>query len=186
MSGGALRHLTAADFRRQPWANGRGETLELARADAAGAMLWRLSVATVETDGPFSLFPGVDRVLTVIEGPGFALEGEGIALRAGPLEPVAFPGDVPVRAAGVSAPCRDLNVMTARGRWRARVRRGVAEFAVAPAPGGLAALFALAPGGLIANGERLEAARGDLVLSPGFTAVVSSVPLLAVALDPAA
>ena len=40
----SLRLLTAAEFRRLPWANGRGTTLELVRQDdAAGALLWRLS-----------------------------------------------------------------------------------------------------------------------------------------------
>ena len=46
-------HLTQADYRIQPWANGRGQTVELARADDAQGMVWRLSVAAVVEDGPF-------------------------------------------------------------------------------------------------------------------------------------
>lgn len=184
MSGGAVRHLRAADFRRQPWANGRGETLELARADDGAGMLWRLSLATVAEDGPFSVFPGVDRSLTVIEGPGFDLVGEGIARRAALLEPVAFPGDVPVAARGVTAPSRDFNAMVARGRWRVRVRREVAEFAVPVAPGGSVAILALSLGGVIVNGEAFEVLRGDLLMSRGFAAVFAAAPVLAVALDP--
>lgn len=138
-----IRHLTAADYQRQPWANGRGETVELARADGPGGMLWRLSVATVAEAGPFSLLPGIERVLTVISGPGFALEGEGIALDAAPLVPVAFPGDVPVAAVRVAAPSEDFNVMVARSLPRPEV--AVIRGSVWLEAGGLLAVLALGP-----------------------------------------
>ncbi len=51
-------HLTAADYTRQPWKNGRGTTTELWRQDRDGALWVRLSRAAVVEDGPFSLFPG--------------------------------------------------------------------------------------------------------------------------------
>lgn len=54
-----------------PWKNGGGRTAEIL-ASPAGAGLddfaWRISTAEVATSGPFSLFPGVQRCLTVIEG----------------------------------------------------------------------------------------------------------------------
>lgn len=99
----------AADHRRMPWANGRGVTVEMLREDGM-----RLSVATVAEDGPFSVFPGVERVLTVISGPGFRLTG-AVDLECRPMVPVAFPGDVPTGAIDVSAASEDFNVMTARG-----------------------------------------------------------------------
>ncbi len=98
---------TPADYRIMPWANGRGQTTELLREDGL-----RLSIATVTEDGPFSIFPGITRNLTVITGPGFRLQGDGIALAAHPLIPVAFPGDMPIHATGVTAPSEDFNVMT--------------------------------------------------------------------------
>lgn len=108
-----IRHLTPADYRVQRWANGRGETVEIARADGPDGLLWRLSIAQVVEDGPFSRFPGIARSLTVIDGPGFAIRGPGIDLRADPLVPVSFPGDAEVGAAGVAGISRDFNVMTA-------------------------------------------------------------------------
>lgn len=183
MSAGLIRRLTAADYRLQPWANGQGETLELARADDAEGMLWRLSVATVAADGPFSVLPGVDRILTVIDGPGFGLTGGGLQLQADLLVPVAFPGDVALRAEGVAAPSRDFNVMVARGRMRARVRPGIAEFAVT---GGTVALYALTPGGMVVNGETLLMEPGQMVIASGFVAVFASARVLAVTLDAAA
>jgi environmental stress-induced protein Ves len=115
------RWLGPPDFKTMPWANGKGVTVELARADVGGAMLWRLSRASVVEDGPFSIFPGVERNLTVLTGPGFDLLGEGIALQARCFDPVEFAGDVPVRASGVTAPSDDFNVMTARSAGRAEV-----------------------------------------------------------------
>lgn len=117
-----IRHLTAADFRPMPWANGKGVTVELARADGPEGMLWRLSRASVTENGPFSILPKIERNLTILTGPGFDLTGNGIALQARPFAPVAFPGDVPVTATGVIAPSDDFNVMTARGLPRPEVR----------------------------------------------------------------
>jgi environmental stress-induced protein Ves len=115
------RILGPEDFRQMPWSNGKGITTELARADRDGRMLWRLSRASVVEDGPFSIFPGIERNLTVVTGPGFDLTGEGISLRARPMAPVAFPGDVPMTALAVSAPSDDFNVMTDRALPRPRV-----------------------------------------------------------------
>ena len=86
---------------------------------------WRVSMAEVASDGPFSLFPGIDRTLTVIEGEGMELMIEGrpsLIVGAG-ADPVVFPGDVPTSAKLQSGPIRDLNVMTRRGRFQHDVRR---------------------------------------------------------------
>lgn len=110
-----IRHLTGRDYREMPWANGRGVTVEMLRVDRDGALLWRLSRASVVEAGAFSQFPGFERNLTVISGPGFDLVGEGVHLQARPLQPVSFAGDVAIRAEAVTAPSDDFNVMVARG-----------------------------------------------------------------------
>ncbi len=133
------RWLGPADFKTMAWANGKGVTVELARADAGGVMQWRLSRARVVEDGPFSIFPGVERNLTVLSGPGFGLKGDGIEVQARPYVPVAFAGDAAVRAVGVLAPSDDFNVMTARDLGRAQVR--VLAGAEAVSAGGLAAVY---------------------------------------------
>lgn len=154
-----IRHLTPADYRRQPWANGRGVTVELARSDGPQGLLWRLSMATVAEDGPFSLFPGIERNLTVISGPGFRLSGEGHDLQANPLEPVSFPGDIALAATGVAAPSEDFNVMTARALPRPEVAVFTGEARIES--GGLLAIFAIHT--LHAAGRQM--ARHDLILS---------------------
>ena len=145
-----MRLLPPDGYRRMPWANGRGVTVEIARADDADGLLWRLSMAQVAEDGPFSAFPGLDRSLTVIDGPGFGLQGEGWALRADPGVPVGFPGDVPVMATEVTGPAEDLNVMWRRNRFAARVRVGTGAMA---AEGAVIALIGLAAQGVTVNGE---------------------------------
>jgi environmental stress-induced protein Ves len=136
-----IRNLTAANFRMMPWANGKGVTIELARADGPEGMLWRLSRASVVENGAFSIFSGVERNLTVLTGPGFDLTGQGIAVQARPFAPVAFPGDVAVVASGVTEPSDDFNVMTARALPRPEVRVIMATQTLAPPPGGLLALY---------------------------------------------
>ncbi|MBL9055606.1 MAG: HutD family protein [Rhodobacteraceae bacterium] len=151
-----IRHLSAADFRPMPWANGKGVTVEMARADGPGGMLWRLSRASVVENGPFSIFPGVERNLTVLTGPGFDLVGEGVHLAARPMLPVAFAGDVAVRAEGVSAPSDDFNVMTARALPRPQVRVLTVVERLIPPPGGLLAVYRPDLAELILTDEPLD------------------------------
>jgi uncharacterized protein len=96
----------STNYRIMPWANGRGQTIEMLREDGPSGLHLRLSIATVSEPGPFSLFPSI--------GPGFHLTGNGHALHAAPLTPVSFPGDVAITATGVTAPSEDFNVMSAR------------------------------------------------------------------------
>lgn len=142
------------------WANGRGTTVEMARADGPDGLLWRLSMARVDEDGPFSIFPGLERNLTVISGPGFDLRG-ALNLRADPLVPVAFPGDVALSAQGVVAPCEDVNVMTARTLPRPVVT--VAQAGALLEGDGVLLVLALGPTNV--NGSRM--ARHDLVETTG-------------------
>lgn len=116
-----ISHLTSADFKMMPWANGLGTTVEMLRIEREGQLVLRLSRAMVVEDGAFSIFPRIDRNLTVLTGPGFELVGEGQRLPARPLVPVAFAGDIGMRAEGVTAPSEDFNVMWHRSQHRPMV-----------------------------------------------------------------
>ena len=51
-----------------PWANGGGRTLEVARCWAgSGPFDWRVSIAKVSTSGAFTVLPGIDRVLVLLD-----------------------------------------------------------------------------------------------------------------------
>lgn len=169
-----MRHLTPADYRVQPWKNGRGSTVEMFRAERDGRLLARLSRATVTEDGPFSLFPGLARSLTVLTGPGFRLHGPGLDLACLPLMPVAFPGDVPVTATGTGgAESEDFNVMTAADLPAPQVT--IAREGSVLAAGGLLALYALGPATV--NGTTLAA--DDLMLTTGPARIHGRAPVVA-------
>ena len=95
-----------------PWRNGGGVTREIARHDRDGQLVWRLSIADVASEGPFSAFPGLQRILTVIEGKGMLLaRPTKTALAANLFEPVAFSGDERINGVLPNGPCRDFNVI---------------------------------------------------------------------------
>jgi len=123
-----MRILRAADYRVMPWKNGGGTTTEIAVSpDGAGLenFDWRISMAKVETSGPFSSFAGIDRTLSVLEGEGIVLDiaGQPPAPLTTASAPLAFSGDVPTGAALIGGPITDLNVMTRRGRMAHKVER---------------------------------------------------------------
>lgn len=172
-----MRHLTSADYVAMPWANGRGTTIEMLRENGRdGGLMLRLSMASVVADGPFSMFPGIERNLTVITGPGFDLVGESRTFAA-PLTPIAFPGDVALRATGVTAPCTDFNVMTARAPQKPVVRIE-SDAEVAPPDGGRLAIFALEQGS--ASGKPVG--RYDLIITQQKTRVEGG-PFIVVQFD---
>jgi environmental stress-induced protein Ves len=121
-----MRILRAANYRRMKWKNGGGETVEIAVFPENAALDdfdWRVSMARVDGSGPFSLFPGVDRTLSVLEGEGILLSvaGRQPASLTGLSAPYSFPADVAANADLTAGPITDLNVMTRRGRYRHRV-----------------------------------------------------------------
>lgn len=139
-----MRVLRAADRIAAPWKNGGGVTREVAAFPPGAGMdafAWRVSLADVTADGPFSAFPGVDRVLTVIEGSGLVLDLDGRLLALGAnAPPIAFAGETPVEARLTQGPIRDLNVMVRRGQWRAEVSWFAGGVLAAPADGPLMVL----------------------------------------------
>ncbi len=122
------RHLRYADLKPTPWKSGGGVTREIAVGpDGAGSgddFLWRLSIAEVATPGPFSVFPGVDRTLTVLEGAGIKLdfaEGDDLVIDV-KWRPASFDGGRACDGKLIGGPVTDFNVMTRRPSVSHRVR----------------------------------------------------------------
>lgn len=122
----AVRIIRNDDLVRVPWKNGGGTTAEVAAFPEGSGFEtfgWRISMADVASDGPFSVFPGIDRTLIVVEGDGIELDVEGIAYPLDRNAPkLSFSGDDITTGRLLSGPIRDLNVMTRRGRFRHRTR----------------------------------------------------------------
>jgi len=120
--------LRSDSHRRMPWKNGGGETVEIA-VSPEGAVLadfdWRVSMATVATDGPFSVFPGIDRTLSILDGEGMTLfiEGRAPERLTQASEPLPFAADAATSATLIDGTITDLNVMTRRDCFTHSVRR---------------------------------------------------------------
>jgi environmental stress-induced protein Ves len=100
--------VRAGDVPPQPWPNGGGTTRELLRpADRS----WRISLAEIVSDGPFSVFAGQHRLLTVVDGPVLSLDVDGETHVVEPQRPFAFAGDAEVVASVPEGPVRALNVI---------------------------------------------------------------------------
>lgn len=165
------------DARSMKWTNGTGTTHELVRYPPEQADFdWRLSIAEVSQDGPFSQLIGIDRTIVFCQGPRMTLnvDGHSVDLEIG--EPFQFSGDSRTTCQVPDGSTRDLNVMTNR-------RTTVAETTKVHVDGNQSvnfsspesALIALTPGvTLDANPfpSPLEISTFDAVLSCG-TARVS-------------
>lgn len=107
--------IRSHDCKTQPWKNGLGVTREICSetqsADQGGGWLWRLSLARVDQDGPFSRFDGFDRILTVVRGEGMWLRASGLELDAHPFTPVRFSGDLDVSGQCRSTPIENFNLI---------------------------------------------------------------------------
>jgi environmental stress-induced protein Ves len=123
-----LKIIRAIDCRTTRWKNGGGSTTEIA-IEPSGASLesfdWRISMAQVASDGPFSEFPGIDRTLAVISGSGLHLSiaDKPTVTLDRDSDPVEFPGDVATSARLLSGEITDLNIMSRRQRFSHRLLR---------------------------------------------------------------
>jgi len=127
--------IRKSSFTATPWKNGGGVTHEAIRVPAAGdPFRWRVSVAHIDSSGPFSDFAGYNRKMVLLRGFGVALKfagGKDRELRQiGEL--VEFDGGVSTYCELLGGPCVDLNLMVLKS-VRAQVRiEPVGEAVVVP------------------------------------------------------
>ena len=104
------------------WRNGGGVTRELLAWPSPGDWAFRISVAEVERDGPFSPYPGVQRWFAVLSGGGVRLTVAGQARELRALgQPFRFDGGADTQCELLAGPTQDFNLMLRQGS--ASVRR---------------------------------------------------------------
>jgi environmental stress-induced protein Ves len=115
-----MKILRQEDYKVMPWKNGGGITTEI-WVSPQGAGLsgepfdWRVSIADVASDGPFSKFAGYDRNIMLLEGAGMRLATDATgAIDLALYRPAAFSGDWAVTGKLIDGPVRDFNLMVAR------------------------------------------------------------------------
>lgn len=121
------RVLPSYEYRRTRWRNGGGWTREIHAEPARDGADWdwRLSIAEITADGPFSTFPGIDRELVLLSGEGLRLrfaDGPAVELRP-PYERHHFPGEAAVHGELLDGPTQDFNLMWRRDRYEAELWR---------------------------------------------------------------
>ncbi|UCZ74480.1 HutD family protein [Dickeya zeae] len=142
------------------WKNGGGDTREICRVASGqpdGDFAWRASIATIEKDGDFSRFPGVDRVITLLSGEGVDLCGEGWQHRLTLHQPFAFTGEQAITARLCGGLSLDFNIMVERCGYRADVSVIKGTTVQTPVTDGIAYVLA---GHWCANTHRLAAGEG--------------------------
>ncbi|MBP8148299.1 MAG: HutD family protein [Limnohabitans sp.] len=111
-----------------PWKNGGGVTREIVCLPPGAGMNdfdWRVSIAHIASSGPFSAFPGVDRVITLLSGGGVHLLSDDAQVDHQldkPLTPFAFAGEASIHARLLAGDCHDFNVMTRRNACSATLQ----------------------------------------------------------------
>lgn len=121
-----MHTLSARDYPVTPWKNGGGTTRQILISPPDATLDdfdYRISMASVASDGPFSHFAGVDRQLLLLDGNGLLLvRGDGshsqLDVHSNPL---AFAGEEPILSQLQDGPVSDFNVMTRRNRYRQQV-----------------------------------------------------------------
>lgn len=150
-----MRIIRQQDLTEGRWRNGMGVSWDIAsEPPGAEAFGWRFAIARIDQDVPFSLYPEVDRIFTLIAGNGLALEFEGRpGLAVDRLfVPHPYPCDVRTFCRLSDGPCRALNLFLRRGAWRASV--DILSTAAEIAHDGPILLFALS-GAATVNGAAL-------------------------------
>jgi environmental stress-induced protein Ves len=160
----AFSIIRAADLKAVPWKNGGGATREIAASPqgaAFDAFDWRVSVADVSAAGAFSVFEGIDRVLTLIEGAEMVLtDSTGPRHVLARWDSLGFAGETRIAAELPHGPTRDFNLMLRRDRVQGSVsvRRQAEQLNVVQ--GSVVLVCAL--GEFDVNGERLS--QGDALV----------------------
>ena len=126
-----VKRFSLKDLAVEPWKNGGGTTRTIASLNSRDGLAtfdWRVSVAEITDSGPFSVFPGIDRIAVVLENGPLKLSENYVLGQVAPprhlvprLVPVEFSGDTELFAdiSGPAITC--FNVMTRRGVAKARV-----------------------------------------------------------------
>ena len=158
-----MRIIRKSELVEGRWRNGMGVSWDIA-SDPPGSddFGWRFAIARIDADLPFSNYPGVDRIFTLIEGAGLELDFEGhpsLAVHRR-FVPHPYPCDIPTFCRLRDGPCRALNLFTRRGLWRADA--AILSSGVDVAHPGPILLFAL-QGAADVNGRAL--AEGDAAVA---------------------
>lgn len=166
----AHRLIAPREFRRMPWKNGGGHAAEIAAWPAGDGFAWRVAIADIERDGPFSSYAGVDRTFVLLDGDGVVLAHDDVEVALTvPHEPYRFAGEHACTCRLVGGPARAYNLMVRRERARGALVVADAPCAVA-GPFRFGVLYAAS-----GASECLLPGHAPIALAPGAALVTDGV-----------
>lgn len=146
----SIQLIRYQDCPSTPWKNGDGSTKQLFISPINAELTefdYRISIASISSNGPFSSFIGIDRQLVILEGDGVELSinshegtkqinglgaGEKISGNTDTTEykrltptdsPFCFAGETSITSQLLGSNVIDFNVMTKRGAFKAHTQR---------------------------------------------------------------
>lgn len=176
-----MRVIRASDYRRMPWKNGGGVTSEVLvepHPSDASRFTFRISLADVASDGPFSRFDGYDRHIMLVDGAGMTLDcGAHGTIALARHEPRSFSGDWDVTGTLTSGPVRDLNLIVDRAVARGMLAvRDVAGTTTLGSNGSCIVH--------VLEGELEGASAGDTIVGDGELAITGTAKVLLAYIGP--
>ena len=167
-----------------PWKNGGGITTEIARGGQCsntGNWGWRISIAVVATDGPFSIFEGINRTISVIEGSGMDLyyqDGRQIALDL--FEVVKFSGGITLEGRLRDGLIKNFNVMVDQNSFSAslKIHSGKTQVKLVVENNALVLIHLLA-----GEGSQIECSQTVINLQPNETIIYRNNEILNICLS---
>jgi environmental stress-induced protein Ves len=120
--------LRANQHKKMVWKNGGGITYQIDRQpnDDREEFDWRLSMAQIKSPGgPFSIFPNIDRTLSIIDGNSLTLfiNNDQLIQLDQNSQPFSFPGEFLIDSQINEETLTDFNVMTKRNQFKHTVQR---------------------------------------------------------------
>lgn len=161
-----LLPLPASSRRIEPWANGLGQTAVILREPDDGTWRVRISIAQVESDGPFSELVDTQRLLVPLDGAMELRFPEGRTQRANRFGVLRFDGSPAPHGVLPEGPTRDFNLMLRNGARGDLFARTLVDSMVLPAEPGTRWLVYLHRGGasVAVDGTALQLAPDDAAL----------------------
>lgn len=161
-----LLPLPASSHRIEPWANGLGQTAVVLREPDDGRWNVRVSIAHVESDGPFSELADTQRLLVPLDGAMELRFPEGRTQRANRFGVLRFDGSPAPHGVLPEGPTRDFNLMLRNGARGDLFARTLVDSMVLPAEPGTRWLVYLHRGGasVALDGSTLQLAPDDAAL----------------------
>jgi len=155
-----ITRLDPSQYRRTPWKNGGGVTVDIAGQDE----VWHFGRTPITAPGPFSDYAGFDRLQVLVAGQGLVLDTPGgeIDVRT-PFEPVRFGGETPIVSRLEAGPVEVVNLIGARTKVRIALEVLKTDSALAVEAGTHLAYAAHGAGALEVNGTSCRLAADHAV-----------------------